>query len=321
MMSTIIHNSIKMTLASLTTILLAQLIGLDYPITAGILAVLSIQKTRTDSLLIAMKRLLSSLLALSLSTLLFFIMGYNLWVFTLFTALFIFLSFGLKISVGIVPSLVLVSHILQYGTYSLSPLFNGLGLMIIAILVALSLNLVYPMNTKKHLELHKKSMDMLIKEDIKIISNLISDNHNEQLKSKHDKVNHDIEKILKEAELLDRDLLFDQKRPLIKYIKMRYEQMRRLDRVVELSLEIQTKHPYIKYVSEYIHNLYPDIGESNQALKQKNNLKNLLDTFRKKALPKTREAFETRAILFQILYELDGFLDAKIHYHNISAET
>lgn len=314
-MSIILHNSVKMTSAGLLSILIAQFIGLEYAITAGILAVLSIQKTRTDSILIAGKRLLGSLLALSLSSIIFIIIGYNIWVFTLFTALFILLSFLLKISEGIVPSLVLVGHVLNYGVFSYAPLLNGLALIIVAIVVALSLNLVYPMNTKKHLNQHKNHMDKFIKSDLKTISEILKNTTDSYFYEEHKRIKDMIDNILEKSQTLDKDLLFDKEKPLIKYIRMRYTQMYRLSRIVELAKEIKSKHPYMLKIAEYIYNLHSDIGESDQASKQKNYLHEMLKDFRKKPLPKTREAFETRAILYQMIFELEGFLNVKIDYH------
>lgn len=314
-MSTILHNSIKMTSAGLLAILIAQFIGLEHAITAGILAVLSIQKTRTDSVLIAGKRLIGALLALALSTVIFVLIGYNIWVFTLFTIIFISLSFGLRIAEGIVPSLVLVSHILNYGTFSFDPLFNGLALMLVALIVALGLNLIYPMNTKKHLKVHKDHMDRLIKEDLKIIAEIMNAPKNSTLLEKHESIEHTIHTILDKAQTLDKDLLFNKERPLIKYIRMRYTQLHRLSRLVELTKEITSDHPYMQNIADYIYNMHPDIGESDQASKQKTYLEEMLKDFRQKPLPTTREAFETRAVLYQMIFELEGFLNAKINYH------
>ena len=310
------HIAIKMSLANLLAIALAYLFSLSNPITAGILAVLSIQLTKTDSLNIALKRLLDAMIALALGTFFFYLFGYTVIIFIVFTPVFIALSHLLKLEAGIVPSLVLASQLLLFGAFSLAVILNALALIVIAIVVALGLHLLYPLNSTKALLYYTKKFDSLLQSMLKIIvDNLRDKTISKENKTTYDDVVNALNEMLKEAETADKDILFTKSHQPLDYIKMRYAQLKHLKRLYKLTENIDTEHPYQYMISDYLEALIPDIGQEDRATAQKEKLETLLDNYRKKPLPETRTAFETRAILYQMIFEIDAFLQEKITYH------
>ena len=313
-----VHTTIKMSLSALITTLIANALSLDNAITAGILAVLSMQLTRTDSFLMAFKRYTDTLLALALGTFMFYFLGYELWVFFIYTPIFIGLSFALKVNEGIVPALVLASHLLGGGQFSTEILFNALAIITIAILVALTLNIIYPLNTMKVLKISNDEIDELLRTDIYHIGKALKNRSEfDHAKHKHNQHKSRLEAIIKEAELSGKDILFDKDRRYIAYLKTRSSQMRRISRIIKLMDKIESDHPHAKEIGHYLENLSSDIGHVDKATSQKEALNELLTYYRNQALPTTRNAFEVRAILFQILFEIESFLNAKIDFHKM----
>ncbi|MFW5913611.1 MAG: diguanylate cyclase domain-containing protein, partial [Bacillota bacterium] len=296
-----IHTVIKMSLASILTTLFAYLLGMDSPVTAGILAVLSVQLTRTDSFIFAGKRFTSALLALALASGLFLLIGYSVPVYFIFAIVFIALSFGFNIEAGVVPSLVLANRLLTAGEYSTEVLLNTIGLITLAIIVALMLNVFYPLNTKSILLKWSKAIDDLITADLKLVAKALKKEEDaKEVESRHVTLKNHLALILEDALKLDKDLLFDKKRKHIAYLRMRDSQMRRIDRMHELHGRLKGSHPYAKTIGTFIWELSQDIGYQDKATPQSKKLQSLLETFRKKPLPDTREAFEIRATLYQI---------------------
>ncbi|MFW6319853.1 MAG: aromatic acid exporter family protein, partial [Bacillota bacterium] len=227
-----LHTTIKMSLASVFAILLAELFQLNYPITAGILAVLSVQLTRTDSINLAIKRFLNALIAIALFTLFFVLFNYTVYIFVLVTVLFIAASFALKLEIGIVPSLVLTSHLLLFGSFDWFMISNSVLLIGIAGLVSLILNLVYPLNSKQALSRFSQQIDSLIIKDLRALATLLKQlDHLEESRYQHAEIRSTLKSMLKEAELVNKDILFTQDRQLMSYIKMRYAQMKRIHRI------------------------------------------------------------------------------------------
>ncbi len=92
-----IHTTIKMTLVTLIAGLISRWIGLEYWLTGGILALLSIQLTKKDSIIIAIKRIIDVFYAMFLSVFLFWLFGYEFWVFMLLVFVLTLSSFYFKI--------------------------------------------------------------------------------------------------------------------------------------------------------------------------------------------------------------------------------
>ena len=316
-MNRYLHTTLKMSIASVVTIVIADLIGLEYAITAGILAVLSIQLTRKDSYVLAIKRFLDAILAIGLFTLLFVLFGYSVLVFVLATILFIGVSFAMKIDTGIVPGLVLASHILLSGTYQFETILNSFLLIFVASVVALILNVIYPLNTKNILENIVDEIDSYIKEDLAQLATCMSNVPfiSSSLAS-HEFIHKKLENALYKAELNDKDMMFDQDHKHMSYIHMRQAQMKRIHQIYELMLNIPDHHPHIDKLQVYIRDLQNDISRHDLASMQLIKLDTLLEEFKASTLPKTRIEFETRAVLYQMMFELQAFLEEKIAFHN-----
>jgi len=311
-----VHTTIKMSLASLVAILIALSLDLENAMTAGILAVLSTQLTKTDSVVLAVKRLLDAVLALIIASILFVLFGYTVWVFALFTVVFIALSFLFQIHAGIVPSLVLSSHLLLAGSFSLHVLFNSFLLIGIAIAVALALNVFYPLKSQEILKRTTDTIDRLVSDDIVYLAEYLRNPAaNEYAYIRHQSLNHTLERIIEDAELVDKDILFDKDHRQIAYLRMRNAQVKRINRMFELVSKTESRHPHADILADFIANISHDIGHADKASAQIEKLRKLRENYRNKPLPKTRREFETRAILFQTIFELETLLEEKITFH------
>jgi uncharacterized membrane protein YgaE (UPF0421/DUF939 family) len=311
-----LNTTIKMSIAFIVAIIIARLIGLTYDLTAGILAVLSIQLTRKDSMLIAFKRLINSVIAILLSSLIFVTFGYQLVSFFIFATIFIGISYFVKLSYGIVPSLVLVSHLYVYGRFSGLFLLETFVLIITAIIVALGLNLIYPHYSRKELLSYMKDIDIMLSDHIMMLSFLIKNlQEPKDFLVHYKKLKIEVEALIEKAKLVDKDILFDEKRVFINYIFMREAQFQHIYRIYELSLKIHSYHSNIELLYQFIYNLSFSIGKFNMAIDQMSKLDFTLNTVKKQALPQNREEFETRAILFMMIQELNAFLELKIKFH------
>ncbi|WP_288925109.1 aromatic acid exporter family protein, partial [uncultured Trichococcus sp.] len=78
---TLSHRTIKIAFATVIAILIAQLLNLNYSVSAGIIAILSVLDTKKSSVLTALQRIASTVLALTIATVLFRIFGFHIIVF------------------------------------------------------------------------------------------------------------------------------------------------------------------------------------------------------------------------------------------------
>jgi len=78
---TVSLRAIKIALATTIAILIAQAFQLEYSVSAGVVAILSVLDTKKSSVIIAFQRVGSTILALGVATILFQLVGFNTIVF------------------------------------------------------------------------------------------------------------------------------------------------------------------------------------------------------------------------------------------------
>ncbi|MGK0467728.1 MAG: uncharacterized membrane protein YgaE (UPF0421/DUF939 family) [Clostridium sp.] len=105
-------KTFKIAMSATIAIIISNYIGLEFGVTSGIIAILSIQDTRKEALLVGGRRLISSGLAILLSFILYMLLGYNPIVFGIFLILFIPITNILRVSEGMVIGAVLSTHFL-----------------------------------------------------------------------------------------------------------------------------------------------------------------------------------------------------------------
>ncbi|EAC4224654.1 aromatic acid exporter family protein [Listeria monocytogenes] len=137
-------RTVKTAIAATLAIILAEWLHLEYAVSAGIIAILSVQNTKKGSLQLAIQRVYSTVLALSIAAVFFMLIGYNAVSFGLYLLIFIPLAVRLHVADGIVVSSVLVSHILLEQSLSFFWFKNELLLMAVGAGIAIILNLYMP---------------------------------------------------------------------------------------------------------------------------------------------------------------------------------
>lgn len=144
------YRSIKMTLGFALAIAIAHLLGLDFPLSAGIIGVLNMLDTKRASARVAWRRLYASALGLVLAGLMINLWGTNQWLMIPIVGLFIPMAFKMNAREGIAVHIVLTSHIIQYSSLTPIHLLNEYLLVVIGAGVALTLNIHMP-NKEKNL--------------------------------------------------------------------------------------------------------------------------------------------------------------------------
>ncbi|MFA5526455.1 MAG: aromatic acid exporter family protein [Acholeplasmataceae bacterium] len=313
----LLHTAIKMSLVGVITSLIARSLGLEYWLTAGVVAILSISLTKKDSIIQSAKRALAAIFALMLSTLMFIAFGYTFLVFSIFILIFTYTAFQLKVHEGIVLSLVLVTHLLMEEAFNFNMIGNELAILFIAVGVAMLFSLIYPQSTEKVLDQHVHSVDQLIKDHLFMLSILLKDpTYRDEYYRHYAMFDRKIMDTIDEVELADKDLLFANDHSYLAYFHMRKEQSSYLRHMYQQALKLKELHPFALEISEYISILANDIGLYDRATGQLKRLDLLLQHYKTKELPKSRDEFELRAALYQILNEIESFLMVKVEFHH-----
>jgi uncharacterized membrane protein YgaE (UPF0421/DUF939 family) len=89
------------------------------------------------------------------------------------------------------------------------------------------------------------------------------------------------------------------------YMKHMYDQASKMTCVHKNAIEI----------SDFIKDLSYDVGLYNNSINYIEKINNLLLKYKLSELPKTREEFESRAVLYQILLELESLLNVNLQFY------
>ena len=130
-MKSIFINTVKISAAAILAVLCAQGLGLDFAVSAGIVAILSVQPTKKETLRTALARLLAFVAAIVISITLFNLLGFSLPVFFLYLVIFILVCQWQKWISAMAMDSVLISHFLSFGKTGISEVTNEILLFLL----------------------------------------------------------------------------------------------------------------------------------------------------------------------------------------------
>jgi uncharacterized membrane protein YgaE (UPF0421/DUF939 family) len=161
-MKSIIINTLKISVAAILAILCAQALKLDFAVSAGIVAILSVQPTKKETLRTAIARLLAFAVALAISITLFNLMGFTVPVFFIYLAVFILICQWRKWISAMAMDSVLISHFLSFGKTGLTEIKNEVLLFVLGVGFGILVNLILHKKTN-YIERLKNETDEQIK--------------------------------------------------------------------------------------------------------------------------------------------------------------
>lgn len=305
------HRVIKTAFGTFLAIYLAQIMGISYGVTAGIVTIISIQTTKKESVKIAVERFIASLIGLFIAAIFFYFFGYTPFVFGLFILIFMPVCLRFNLFQGFLVTVVLATHILTEKNLSLKILSNEILILVLGALIAIILNLYMPDVTKK-IKYTQENVDNLMK---KILSYMSDELITGAIFIDEDKIFKELRKELD----IGRDLaykdynnaLFYGSRYEIEVFNMKRAQYKILVRMRRhfYKFFISSEHTFI--ISEFTRKVGSSIGVDKLYLEALVELEALREKFKNMPLPKSRVEFESRAVLLQFFNDIEEFLEVK----------
>ncbi|HFI0772079.1 TPA: aromatic acid exporter family protein [Streptococcus suis] len=309
-------RTIKLIFATVLAIYLATALGLSYATAAGIIAILSVLDTRKSSFKMARNRLFSTLLALTIAVLTFTLFGFGIWTLGIYLALYVPLAYRFNWEAGIAPSTVLVTHLLLEQDISLIFLGNELALFLIGAGLALLFNLYMPSQEKKIDAYHDQVEDLLKQILLRFEAFLLNgDGRNEaELITQLDKT---LDEALKVVYLDRHNQLFQQTNYQVHYFEMRAAQNKILRTMAGNINKCLLEGRENVILSSLFERAAQQLSRENSAKELLLDIELFHATFRERPLPQTREEFETRATLFQLLHDMEAFIRLKVDFYEV----
>ena len=308
------QRTAKLILATCLACLLAYFLNLSSAVSAGIIALLSLSDTRRSTLKLAHNRLFSMLLALSIGVLAFHLSGFHIWSLGFYLALYVPLAYKMGWEIGITPSSVLVSHLLVQKSTALDLLVNEFLLFAIGTGFALLVNLYMP-SREEEIHHYHTLVEEKLKDILQRFKYYLSRGDGRNRAQLVDELDTLLEEALRLVYLDHSDHLFHQTDYHIHYFEMRQRQSRILRNMAQ---QINTCHLAASeslILAQLFSKIAGQLSQTNPASDLLDEIERYLEVFRNRSLPKTREEFETRATLLQLLREAKTFIQVKVDFY------
>ncbi|MEW4355102.1 aromatic acid exporter family protein [Streptococcus pneumoniae] len=316
----LLHRTIKLVIATCLAIYLAQTVNLLYAPSAGIIAILSVLDTRRASLKTAWARLWSTILALLTAVLCFSLFGFHLASFALYLLLYVPLAYKANLTAGIAPCTVLVTHLLAEKSISFALIGNELALFLLGAGLALIANLYMPSQDQKihdfHLQVEHSLKAILLRFHHFLIT---GDGRNDA--TLITQLDTTLEEALRIVYLDRHNQVFHQTDYQVHYFEMRQAQNRILRDMAQMIDGCQLESEESRILGTLFSKTAAQLSQNNPAHELLDAIDDFLTTFRKRPLPKTRIEFETRATLYQLLHDLERFIQLKVTFYERYKET
>lgn len=304
-------KTVKTGIGATCAMILANAIGLKYAASAGIITILSIQNTRRESVLIAVRRFVATCLALLLGSIMFSILGFNPIGFGIYLMIFIPLAVKIKVTEGIVPASVLVTHLLGEGHISSSLIMNELALMIVGAGLALIVNSYMPSVEEELLKEKKKLEGAMYKIFLKMGQSLQKEKPVLEIEEETAALQEALKQGRMKANQYRNNAFLSEKSLYEKYFDMRYSQYQIMIYMRRHFENFYTMAPQANDIAELTYQAAESSLGKCQVEEVMKNLEELRNEFKLSKLPVSREEFENRAMLFQFLTDLEQFLFVK----------
>ena len=313
-MKYIYNVAFKMSISATIALILANLLKLQFSAVAAVIAILSIQDTRKKSLIVGKNRIVACITAILLSVIIYKFLGQNSLTFAVFLLVFIPITSRFKISEGMVPAVVLSTHLLVADEITLYWVINELLIMIIGVGIASIANLFMPSlhhqfnEDKEYIE---KSYRVILSKMSKSLLTYSVDRDEEVIVRDIEKrLNESIERAYKIANnnLLKSDSYY------VDYMNMRKSQFDIIKKLRSHFEKFYMSFEQTYMIAKFTKSVADQVKDTNDCKDLLKELEKIKLDFKQMALPKTREEFENRAQLLQFLNDMEDLLRIKSNF-------
>ncbi|ENQ3104365.1 Uncharacterized membrane protein YgaE, UPF0421/DUF939 family [Bacillus sp. 491mf] len=307
------YRTVKTAAGTALAVWIAQLLHLEFSSTAGILVILCVQNTKRKSLEVSIHRFVACLLSLVFAFFIFESIGYTPLALGVLLLLFIPSAVMLKIQEGIVTSAVIVMHLYSLQKITWSIVGNEIAILTVGISVALLINLYMP-SVENELEAYQQKVEANFKTILLEMAAYLR-NRESVWNGKELIETVTLLERAKEVSFIKLENQFMREDDYYyRYFQMRQQQFEILERVMPLVASLSWSYEQAGMVADVIENVGNAIRPESTGVISLRQLQEMREIFREMPLPETREEFETRAKLVQLVYEIEQFILIKSQF-------
>ncbi|MDQ6418118.1 aromatic acid exporter family protein [Paenibacillus sp. LHD-117] len=300
---------IKTAAAAIAAIYTAYYLGLEPPLSAGILAILGVEVTRMKGLQSAFSRFLASVLGLFFASFIFTVLGFHYWVLAIFILVTFPVLARVQLKEGILTSSVIVFHLFDHGRVDAAILGNEVMLLLVGLGWATVINLVYMPKEEEELNARRADAEENFSSIFREMAHTLRDPSHVwdggELLVAHRSIEAGTQLAIRYRE---NRLYWNDSPYWPTYFEMRRQQLDTIQQMLaELAL-VYEKWPQGELIAELLDGLASDVKADVYVGVAEQRVFELMASFRSMELPKTRDEFEIRAALLTLLHEVDRYL-------------
>lgn len=299
---------IKTATATLAAIYTAYLIGVDNPLSAGLLAILGVETTRWRGIRTVLTRFIASVLGLLLASILFQTIGFHIWV----LAVYILVAYPIQgrtgLKDGIVTGSVIVFHLFARGEVTMDVVLTELQLLGIGLGWATVLNLIYMPKESKTLTSLRSITEQGFSDIFRHLAQHLR--YPDSLWDGQEVLQTEaaIEEGIAVAKRARENRLILQDEPWQLYYQMRRQQLESIQLMMESVAFVSRHVSQAELIAVVFDRLIEDVKSDYYEGEAERMLIELERSMKGMPLPITRDEFEIRSALFHLLRELRRYL-------------
>lgn len=300
---------IKTAVAAVVAVYLALLLSLQFPMSAGLLAILGVESTIRKGISTSLIRMAASVLGLLLAAVMMKLFGFHLWVIAAYILLIIPVLNRSRLTDGLATCSVTVFHVFSLGYADMEILLNEMQLLLTGLGSATLINMAYMPKAERLLLEKRTHTEALFSSIFREIATHLR-NHDyvwdgRELLEARETIQEGAELARKAAEnrLFLEDLYWNA------YFHMRDQQLDVVEQMIDLVAQVYETLPPGRLTAELFEILSGDVKEETYTGNSERLLQELESQYKKMPLPVTRSEFEVRSALFQLCQSLHLYLN------------
>lgn len=307
---------IKYVVGSVVAVLLAAALRLEFAYAAGIITLLTIQDTKKETVKIAAKRIVIFIIMTILSAAVFPLAGYHVWAFGVVLIPYLICCIALDMKEAIAPIAVLCTHYISAGSCNAGMILNEFLILVIGAGVGILLNMFMPDSRAKLVEYQRTVDDKMIHILKRMALYMERDNKSDYTGECFDELDKMLINLKKEALYYMNNHFLGENDYYYEYMQMRARQCSILKRVYSDIVRLTTTPQQVRALADFVEKIANEFGEENDVQGLLEELEALKESYTVSELPKSREEFENRAMLYHIMEDLKVFLQIKREFFN-----
>lgn len=308
--------SVKIGLGSSIAILIAQKLNLEYAVSAGTVTLLTLMTTKWETLKLSFSRFITFIITIAFAWQIFSYARYMWIAYGILLAIVVFIaeSFGLRATISV--NSVVAAHLVSNGDFTFPAIRNEFLLVLIGVITAIILNLFHSNIThQRQIIADMRDTENKLQEILTELAAYLSGNEmQEAVWNDIRALEGQIEGYTQSAREYQNNTFQSHPEYYISYFEMRHKQCHILQNLHNEMRMILSIPRQAAVIAEFLLYLADYVIEVNSPHRQVERLNEIFEEMKNEELPKTREEFEDRAILYHVLMDIQDFLMCKAEF-------